>query len=209
MLLRHKDISDEVRSDLQTIAQETERVRKIVKGLLDFSQQTKLDLEPTDVNRLVRSAISLVENQALIKGINLDFRPGEGLPVRTLDRSQLRSVLLNIIINALDATEPGGNISVSTALSVSPGKTGQKGIEIAITDTGCGIPPESLDKLFDPFFTTKEVGAGTGLGLAVSLGIVERQGGTIRVQSEVGHGSTFTIWLPVEERSEKNEDTGC
>ena len=209
MLLRHKDISDEVRSDLQTIAQETERVRKIVKGLLDFSQQTKLDLEPTDVNRLVRSAISLVENQALIKGITLDFRPGEGLPVRTLDRSQLRSVLLNIIINALDATEPGGNISVATALSVSPGKTGRKGIEIAITDTGCGISPENLDKLFDPFFTTKEVGAGTGLGLAVSLGIVERQGGTIRVQSEIGRGSTFTIWLPVEERSEEDEDTGC
>ncbi len=209
MLLRHKDISDEVRSDLQTIAQETERVRKIVKGLLDFSQQTKLDLEPTDVNRLVRSAISLVENQALIKGIDLDFGPGEGLPVRILDRSQLRSVLLNIIINALDATEPGGNISVSTALCVSPGKPGRKGIEIAITDTGCGISPENLDKLFDPFFTTKEVGEGTGLGLAVSLGIVERQGGTIRVQSEIGRGSTFTIWLPVEERSEKHEDTGC
>ena len=150
-----------------------------------------------------------MENQALIKGINLDFRPGEGLPVRTLDRSQLRSVLLNIIINALDATEPGGNITVATALSVSPGKTGRKGIEIAIADTGCGIPPENLDKLFDPFFTTKEVGAGTGLGLAVSLGIVERQGGTIRVQSEVGRGSTFTIWLPVEERSGKHEDTGC
>ena len=209
MLLRRKDINDEIRSDLQTIAQETERVRKIVRGLLDFSRQTQLDLEPTDVNGLVRSTIEIVENQALIGGVSLDFKPGEGLPVCNLDRSQLQSVLLNIIINALDATEPGGNIVVSTGLSISTSKTEKKGIEIAITDTGCGIALEDLDKLFDPFFTTKEVGQGTGLGLSVSLGIAERHGGTIRVRSEVGRGSTFTIWLPVEEESGEHEDTGC
>ena len=202
MLLRHKDINDEVRSDLQTIAQETERVRKIIKGLLDFSRQMKIDPEPTDVNRLVNSTISLVENQALIRGISLNFKPREGLPVRTLDRDQLQSALLNIIINALDATEPGGNITISTGLSLSTSKAERKSIEIAIADTGCGIAPDNLDKLFDPFFTTKEVGEGTGLGLSVSLGIVERHGGTIRVQSEVGRGSTFTIWLPIEDKNE-------
>jgi two-component system NtrC family sensor kinase len=199
MLLRRKDIEDEIRSDLQTIAESTERVRKIIKGLLDFSRQTKLDPEPTDVNRLVHSAVLPMENQALIKGIGIQFNPGENLPMLTLDRSQLQSVLINILINAIDATKPGGNITITTGMSVSAGKADQKGIEIAVTDTGCGIPPENLDKLFDPFFTTKEVGHGTGLGLAVSYGIVERHGGTIRVQSEVGRGSTFTIWLPIEE----------
>jgi len=202
MLLRRKDIGDDIRSDLETIAQSTERVRKIVKGLLDFSRQTKLDREPTEVNRLVRSTIALMENQALVKGIGIKFNPGENLPMLTLDRGQFQSVLLNMIINALDATEPGGDITISTGISLSTSDVGKKGVEVVIADTGCGIPSENLDKLFDPFFTTKGVGQGTGLGLAVSLGIVQRHGGTIRVQSEVGRGSAFTIWLPVEEQSE-------
>jgi two-component system NtrC family sensor kinase len=206
MLLRRKDIPEEVRLDLETIAQETERVRKIVKGLLDFSRQTELDREPTDVNRLVRFSISLVENQALIKGVNLSFEAGEGLPMITLDRNQMQSVLLNIIINALDATDPGGSITITSGIGVSTSKPGQNGIEILCTDTGCGISPENLNKLFDPFFTTKDVGHGTGLGLSVSYGIVERHGGTIWVQSKIGKGSTFKVWLPIEEQSAGNEN---
>jgi len=206
MLLRQKDLPAEVRSDLETIAQETERVRKIVKGLLDFSRQTELDREPTDVNRLVRYTLSLVENQALIKGINLNFETGEGLPMITLDRNQMQSVLLNVIMNALDATEPGGNITITTGMGVSANKPDQKGVEIVCNDTGCGIPSENLDKLFDPFFTTKEIGQGTGLGLSVSYGIVDRHEGAIWVQSKVGRGSTFTIWLPVEEERAKHEN---
>jgi two-component system NtrC family sensor kinase len=206
MLLRRKDIPDDIRSDLETISQETERVRKIVKGLLDFSRQTELDREPTDVNRLIRHTISLVENQALIKGVSLNFEPGEGLPMITLDRNQMQSVLLNIVMNALDATNPGGSITVTTGIGVSVSKPGQKGIEILCTDTGCGIPPENLNRLFDPFFTTKEVGHGTGLGLSVSYGIVERHGGTIWVQSKLGKGSTFKVWLPIEEQGAGNEN---
>jgi two-component system NtrC family sensor kinase len=206
MLLKRKDIPEEVRQDLETIAQETERVRKIVKGLLDFSRQTELDREPTDVNRLIRLTISLVEHQALIKGISLNFEPGERLPTITLDRNQMQSVLLNIIINALDATGPGGRITITSGIGVSTGKPGQNGIEILCTDTGCGIPPENLNKLFDPFFTTKDIGHGTGLGLAVSYGIIERHGGTVWVQSKVGKGSTFKIWLPIEEPKGKNEN---
>jgi len=206
MLLRRKDIPEDLRSDLETIAQETERVRKIVKGLLDFSRQTELDRESTDVNRLIRHTMSLVENQTLIKGVSLNFEPGEGLPMITLDRNQMQSVLLNIIINALDATDAGGHITVTSGIGISTSKPGQNGIEILCTDTGCGIPPENLNKLFDPFFTTKEVGHGTGLGLSVSYGIVERHGGTIWVQSKVGKGTTFKIWLPIEEQEAGNEN---
>ena len=208
MLLRRKDIPEEVRTDLETIAHETERVRKIVKGLLDFSRQTELDREPTDVNRLVRLTTTLAENQALIKGVGLSFEPGEGLPMITLDRNQMQSVLLNIVINALDATEPGGSITVTTGIGVSADKPDQKGVEIVCTDTGCGIPPGNLDKLFDPFFTTKEIGQGTGLGLSVSYGIVEHHGGTIWVQSKMGRGSTFTVWLPIEEETRGHENIG-
>jgi two-component system NtrC family sensor kinase len=206
MLLRRKDIPEDLRPDLETIAQETERVRKIVKGLLDFSRQTELDREPTDVNRLIRHTMSLIENQALIKGVSLNFEQGEGLPMITLDRNQMQSVLLNIVINALDATDPGGSITVTSGIGVSTSKPGQNGIEILCTDTGCGIPPENLNKLFDPFFTTKDVGHGTGLGLSVSYGIVERHGGTIWVQSKVGKGTTFKVWLPMEEQGAENEN---
>ena len=200
MLLRRKDIGNDIRSDLQTIAESTERVRKIVKGLLDFSRQTKLDQEPTDVNMLIRSVISPMENQALVKGVSIKFDPASNLPTVTLDRNQFQSVLINLIINALDATEPGGDINIYTATGLSASNTGHKGVEITIADTGCGIQHEDLDKLFDPFFTTKEVGKGTGLGLSVSYGIVQRHGGTIRVQSEIDRGSTFTIWVPVDEQ---------
>ena len=202
MLLRRKDIGDEVRSDLETIVKATERVRKIVKGLLDFSRQTKLDKEPTDLNRLISSTISLTENQALVKGVGIETDMMK-LPRITLDRSQFQSVLLNMILNAIDATDPGGNITISTGISLSTSNNRQKkGVEIVITDTGCGILPENLEKLFDPFFTTKEVGQGTGLGLAVSYGIVQRHGGTIRVQSKVGKGSSFFLWIPIEEKVE-------
>jgi two-component system NtrC family sensor kinase len=202
MLLRRKDIGDDIRSELEAIANFTERVRKIVKGLLDFSRQTKLDMEPTDVNRLIRSVIEAMENHALVKGIKITFNAGENLPMVTLDRNQIQSVLINLIINALDATEPGDSINIYTATGLAASDLGKKGVEITVADTGCGIPPENLDKLFDPFFTTKEVGQGTGLGLAVSFGIVQRHGGTIRVQSEVGKGTRFFVWLPIEKQVE-------
>ncbi len=207
MLLRRKDLDDEVRSDLETIAEATERVRKIVKGLLDFSRQTSLHREPADVNLLVKSSVSLMENQTLLKGVKITFEPGPDIPMLTLDRSQMQGVLLNIILNALDATRPGQEISISTKFIPSAIDMNHKGIEIAVTDTGSGIKPEHLDRLFDPFFTTKEVGQGTGLGLAVSLGIVQRHGGTIRVRSEVGRGSSFYIWLPVNGNDDREHDT--
>jgi two-component system NtrC family sensor kinase len=208
MLLRRRDLDEQVRADLQTIAQETERVRRIVKGLLDFSRQTRLDREPVDVNRLVRATAGLVENQALVNGINLQLRLTEEIPEITLDRNQIQSVIMNMIINAFDATPPGGTVTVSTGISVAAGNTEQKGVEVVIADTGCGIPQENLGKLFDPFFTTKEVGQGTGLGLSVSYGIVERHGGVIRVQSEVGKGSTFTVWLPLDEKPTEENSAG-
>lgn len=201
MLLRRKDIGDDIRSDLQTIAESTEMLRKIVKGLLDFSRQTKLDKESMDINRLIRTAISLMEHPALVRGTNIRFNPGDNLPMLTLDRIQFQSVLLNMIINALDATEPGGSITISTRIGLSASDDGQKGLEISIADTGCGIPPEDLDKLFEPFFTTKDPSQATGLGLSVSFGIVQRHGGTIRVQSEVGKGTRFFIWLPIDKET--------
>ncbi len=198
MLLRRTDLDASAREDLTTIVQSTERVRAIVKGLLDFSRQTQLDPQQTDVNRLIADTITLAANQALMKGVRFCFNPAEGLPCRTLDRNQMQSVFLNMFLNAIDATDNGGHIDVSTSLTLSPEEPGRRNIEIVIADTGCGIPASLLDKIFDPFFTTKEVGKGTGLGLSVSLGIVERHGGTIHVASRPGQGTTFLVRLPLD-----------
>jgi two-component system NtrC family sensor kinase len=202
LLLRRPDLAPEVRDDLQTVARETDRVRRIVKGLLDFSRQTRLEPEPLAVNGLVNDAVALVRSQALIKGVTLEVTADPAVPELTLDRNQIQSAVLNLLLNALDATAAGGRVAVSTRRAAGEGG-GAPGVEIEVTDTGCGIPPEHFGKLFDPFFTTKDVGQGTGLGLSVAQGAVARHGGTIRVRSEVGRGSAFAIWLPVS-----NEGTG-
>jgi two-component system NtrC family sensor kinase len=200
MLLRRPDIDAQARQDLETIAVSTERVRTIVKGLLDFSRQTRIAAVPVDVNAMIMDTIALAMNQALVKGLHFCFDPAEALPTRTLDRNQMQSVILNLLINAIDATPSGGHITIASILAASAGPDGRRAIEISVTDTGCGILPENLDRIFDPFFTTKDVGKGTGLGLSVSLGIVQKHGGAIRVHSRPGLGSCFTIWLPLEEK---------
>jgi len=202
LLLERDDLDDEAREMLKVIVDATERVRRIVKSLLDFSRQTSLSMEPTDINRVVLDTLPLVENQAAIKGVALRFEPGEGIPPVSMDVQQVKSVLLNLLINALDATDAGGSITVSSRVALSMSREGVKrlGVELSVKDTGCGVPPENLEKIFEPFFSTKEVGKGTGLGLAVAYGIVARHGGVIRVQSQVGKGTEFTIWLPLEEQ---------
>jgi len=202
MLLRRDDLDSEMRSDLETIVNATNRVKDIVKGLLDFSRQIKLKPELSDINKIIKETITLIENQALVKRVFLCFDPGADIPIKTLDRSQFQSVIMNIIINAIDATEPGGNITISTRNNLITRNDKHREIEIIIADSGCGITPEQLDKMFDPFYTTKDVGKGTGLGLPVSLGIIENHGGTISVKSQVGKGSTFIIHLPLEEYDE-------
>ncbi|MBU8914058.1 MAG: cache domain-containing protein, partial [Spirochaetales bacterium] len=203
LLLGRGDLPDDIRADLEVVAESTERVRKIVKGLLDFARQVTLEPEPTNLNDLIECTIPLVANQALMKRLIICFDPCLELPLRTLDKNLFESVLLNIIINAIDATDSGGRINISTSLSISSEHQTQPGIEVVIEDSGRGIAPEHLDKLFDPFFTTKDVGKGTGLGLSVSQGIVDRHGGSIRVQSVVDKGSIFTVWLPLDSEGER------
>ena len=193
LILRRTDLPDAVREDLAVVAEQTERVRTIVKNLLDFSRQTELTPTDMDINLLVEDSVRLMENQALIKGIDLVFKAGTDLPILVLDRNQCQSVLINMLLNAFDATDAGGRIEIQTCKA---GENHDGGVQISVADTGSGILPDHMDKLFDPFFTTKAVGKGTGLGLAVSAGIIQRHGGTITVNSKPGTGATFTIWLP-------------
>ena len=204
LLLEREDLPKEASDDLRVIAESTERVRTIIRDLLDFSRQSELHLARADVCDLVETSVKLVRNQAAAKGIDLVEDIPANLPHKAIDFSQMQSVLINLLLNAIDATDHGGTISISVSRSLSSAQTAARefdapGFEISVRDNGKGIDPEHMRRLFDPFFTTKKAGEGTGLGLAVSLGIVERHGGNIRVQSEPGRGSTFVVWLPAEE----------
>lgn len=196
LLLERDDLPEDAVKDLRAIAESTERVRKIVRGLLDYSRREALQRVETNLNELIESTLLLLGNQMAKANIQLEFETADDLPPITIDRNQTQSVLVNLLLNAADAIEGGGRIMISTAAGIS--STGYRYVEVSVTDTGTGISPENMENLFDPFFTTKEAGKGTGLGLAVSKNIIDRHGGSIRVNSTPGEGSTFTMRLPLE-----------
>lgn len=171
------------------------RVQKIVRQLLDFSQQHEPAFSQADINRIVDQVLGLTTHLFIPNRIHLETFPGTDLPCVMVDRHMIEQVLMNVILNAVQAMKQGGVLTIRTSVV--------EGIcRIEVTDTGAGIPASILPRVFDPFFTTKGEGEGTGLGLSVNLGIMERHGGKILVESEVGKGTTFTLCLPVSrERS--------
>jgi signal transduction histidine kinase len=163
--------------------------------LLDFSQQHEPEFSPTDINQVVDRVLVLTNHLFTPNLIQLETVLGHALPHLMVDRHMMEQVLMNLILNAVQAMKKGGVLTIRT--SVVEGVC-----RVEVSDTGSGIPPAVLPRIFDPFFTTKSEGEGTGLGLSVSLGIVERHGGKILVESEVGKGTTFTLCLPLSrERS--------
>ena len=184
---------DPNRENLEEVIRQTERCRDIVKGLLEFSRQSKGKKEVVDLNKVLQDTLSLIGKQALFFNINVNCRLEPDLPPILADRSQFQQVFLNILMNAVQAMDERGTITVETRY-----RDAATSVEVAISDTGKGIPPAEIDRIFDPFFTTKEGGYGTGLGLSIAYGIVATHGGRISVQSEVGKGSIFTVRMPAE-----------
>ena len=170
---------------------ETLRCREIVKGLLEFSKQAEPQKEAVDINDVIRNSLTLTKNQALIHDVKVIAELNDQLPLIVVDGGQIQEVLLNIIMNAIDAMQKGGELQVTSNMT-----DGNQCVRIRFADTGYGIPSEDVDKVFDPFFTTKGA-KGTGLGLAVAYGVIEKHQGKIRMESEVGKGSTCIIDLPV------------
>ncbi|MGP8245642.1 MAG: cache domain-containing protein [Bryobacteraceae bacterium] len=181
---------DPNRENLEEVIHQTERCRDIVKGLLEFSRQSKGNTETVDLNKVLQDTLSLLGKQALFFNVEVVCRLEPELPPVVADRSQFQQVFINILMNAVQAMNERGTIAIVTRRKAG------NAVEVAISDSGQGIPPEAIDRIFDPFFTTKESGHGTGLGLSIAYGIVTTHGGSIAVQSEVGKGSTFTIRMP-------------
>ena len=192
-LLLEKETCDEPsRKNIEKIATQANRCREIIRSLLDFSRQKKPVKTLTNINALLRGCVSLVENQSQFHNISIVQNLDESLPLIVVDPSQIERVFLNLIINAAEAMNGGGTLTLTTNLGVN-----EKTIEIEVKDTGHGISIENMEKIFNPFFTTKEIGHGVGLGLAISYGIVKEHNGEITVESEYGKGATFTVILPV------------
>jgi signal transduction histidine kinase len=185
------DPQDPNYQELETITRETLRCRKIVTSLLDFARQSTPARKPCDINDIVKESFTLTQKQAAFKDVALKYEIDEKIPRVSLDKGQIQQAVINLIINAIEATEPGGSVFISTAY-----KKYQERVEIVVSDTGQGIAENDLVKIFDPFYTTKD--EGTGLGLAITHGIIEQHSGTIDAFSKPGRGTIFTVKLPVE-----------
>jgi two-component system, NtrC family, sensor kinase len=185
----------QINDSLSQIDVQTRRCKRITHNLLRFSRRTTSIMEPLNLNAFVQEVVDLMEREANVNGVKFVTDLSKDLPTLVSDASQLQQVFLNLITNAVDAhnEKPYGRIDITTQLSKD-----EQGVMLCIADSGSGIPPEVLDKIFDPFFTTKPVGKGTGLGLSICYSIIQRLGGRISVESSIGKGTRFDIFLPLQ-----------
>jgi len=189
--------------DLDLVIQETRRCAGIIRRLLDFAREKAPEKSYADLNQLIEKTVQLVSQSAQAADIEINMDLDPALPTVWMDDNLVEQVIMNMLVNARHSIQGGGRITIRTRLredhrrSASSAAPDTK-VEITIADTGCGIAPENLQKIFDPFFTTKGVGKGTGLGLSVSHGTIEAHGGTIEVESTVGEGTEFRIYLPLQ-----------
>jgi signal transduction histidine kinase len=202
---RHRADDELVTEYGQVVLDEIDRLNRFVTEFLFFAKQSPPRLVPTDLNKLIVSTQTLFEEQARGSRIVLLNNLDPNMPLIQIDPHQMERVLVNILINAMEAISAGGNITFATLIrSTGSAEGAAQRVRITVHDNGAGIPDEHLPNIFDPFFTTKET--GTGLGLPLSLGIVEYHGGTIGIDSKAGQGTTVTIELPyVSDATEKVE----
>jgi two-component system, NtrC family, sensor kinase len=196
-LLAEEDVSrsrnyQEFKEAVGNIEVHVERAKKVTHRLLGFARRMEPILEDIDLTVLAEQTIKFFDNEALHRDIRIVKEFESDLPHFSSDSSQIQQVILNIIDNAIDAIGKGGTITARTRYDAV-----KQEVVLSIQDNGIGIPEEQLNKIFDPFFTTKKVGEGTGLGLAISFSIMEKLGGRIEAESEVGQGSRFTLFFPV------------
>jgi two-component system NtrC family sensor kinase len=189
--------------DLDLVIRETKRCAAIIRRLLDFAREKTPEKKFTDLNQVIEDTARIIERPASFRDVDIALDLDRNLPPVWIDADLIKQVIMNILVNAQHAIEHEGSITVRSRRSPEAKIPEQEKdpvpmVEISIVDTGCGIPEKNLKRIFDPFFTSKEVGKGTGLGLSVSHGIVRAHGGMIEVDSAVGRGSTFRIYLPLK-----------
>ncbi len=185
-----------IRKDLELVLQEARRARSVVRRLLDFARQSETSRVKADINEIVDDVMMLTKHLMHNSNVEPEIRIGANLPWVLVDRNQIKQVVINLVNNGLYAMPQGGRLVVETA---EQPRYSRRWITLTVRDTGIGIPPENLQRIFEPFFTTRSDHGGTGLGLSVTYGIVTDHAGMIEVESAVQQGSTFVVWLPLEE----------
>lgn len=208
LVMQEMAADDPRRVDVEEVRKSGERAALLTRQLLAFSRQQVLQPRVLDLSAVVTETARMLK-RLIGDNIDLRIRAKEGLPCVKVDPSQIVQVLLNLAVNARDAMEHGGVLEITTGKEfLSRGdaralETQSQGeyVTLTVRDTGCGIDPRVLAHIFEPFFTTKDVGKGTGLGLATVYGIVKQSGGAITVKSEVGRGTSFTIYFPANDRA--------
>lgn len=188
--LQAEDTAPFVKESLKTINQHIERIARIVRSLGDFARLYRREKIPSNIKDVLDSTTNLTRYDKKFNKIDIETDIEE-VPLMKINPDQLQQVFLNLMLNALDAMPDGGKLRISI-------KRIDGSVEIIFKDTGIGVDKEIIDRVFDPFFTTKGPGKGTGLGLSICYGIIKDHGGTINVDSEKGHGTTFIIRLPLE-----------
>ncbi len=183
-------LSEQVFLDLEKIVQSSLQARDIIKKLLIFARQTPSTWRATDINQVVRDCLGFFESRFVKEGIELQLNLQSDLPEIESNPAQLNQVLVNLLVNAMQAMPQGGRMTVET-------RSDGENIHLSVEDTGAGMDDEVMRQIFVPFYTTKDVNQGTGLGLAVVHGIVSSHGGSVRVESEIDRGSRFEVILPI------------
>jgi signal transduction histidine kinase len=196
LMLRNEGADSERHRDLKTVEKHVRHCKSIVEDLLNFARRSEPEKEMVDVHKTIDEVLGFIRQHAGSSRIAFESDYDRHVPPMVMDEKKIKQVLINLLMNARHAVGNAGTIKVSTTYLSS-----SRRLEIKVRDTGYGIEPRHLRHIFDPFFTTKPTGEGTGLGLSVSYGIVQKHGGEIRVESKPGEGSTFTVMLPVPENN--------
>jgi len=186
-----ENLSAQAQDDVKTVLGETDRMASLIARLREIYRPVVIeDFQPESINILVLEVQTLINTHLRHNRVNFEFTPDHKIPRIPVIRDQIKQVVLNICLNAVEAMPDGGNLRITSNLESDPGE-----VSLKISDDGASIGPHILPYIFDPFVTTKE--GGTGLGLAISYDIVQRHNGRIEVVSEPGKGTTFQVWLPV------------
>lgn len=192
-VLRRTDPGDPRHEELVIIVEEVSRLERLIEEVLGYSRLAVPSRTPADINAEIERVVQSLEEEFERRRVRVEMNLSPHIPVTKVDVVQINQAVTNLIVNALEAMPEGGTVGISTT------RDGDY-LEIAVSDTGCGVPAEHYDKLFSPFFTTKVT--GTGLGLPVVAQVVENHHGSVRFESDAGRGTTFRVRFPLDSVSE-------